>query len=536
MACDDANPCTDDQCIENQGCLYEPNEAPCDDGNACTQGDHCAAAACAPTDAVDCDDGNVCTDDVCHPTTGCAYALNEAPCTDGNVCTMDDHCANGSCEASWQLQCNDGNPCTLDKCDPDSGCLAIPLNGLDCSDSNLCTVGDECVEGTCVPGESDDCDDQNFCTTDTCSPILGCQHQINNHPCNDGNLCTVVDICQNGQCTGSGLPECNDGNLCTDDTCDSQLGCQHANNAVPCNDGNLCTLNDACFNGACASSGSLDCDDSDVCTDDTCDPQSGCQHVDNVAPCTDGSLCTLFDACLDGVCVGSGPLECNDSNVCTDDSCLADTGCQNLPNNLACDDGNACTLNDLCQAGECHAGETDDCDDNNPCTTDSCDAVQGCQHEQGQNCCSPTGSRVAFNSLVDKSPMSCFANGNPCPYDTGVWSTSHILGFAGFGEYFTCGGTTGCVAHVGIATYGGGGTYICHGKWDVYCDAEYQCSIDILGKSCLGSSMTNGCKCDFPGAKICSGIKLVAVQDGDNTGSCCAGPQPDSAIDAVSAW
>lgn len=44
---------------------------------------------------------------------------------------------------------------------------------------------------------------------------------------------------------------CDDGNACTDDICDPQLGCVHANNTLPCTDGNACTTNDACNAGVC---------------------------------------------------------------------------------------------------------------------------------------------------------------------------------------------------------------------------------------------------------------------------------------------
>jgi len=36
---------------------------------------------------VSCDDGNPCTDDPCHPELGCINQLKE--CDDGNTCTFD---------------------------------------------------------------------------------------------------------------------------------------------------------------------------------------------------------------------------------------------------------------------------------------------------------------------------------------------------------------------------------------------------------------------------------------------------------------
>ena len=46
--CDDANDCTDDACDVTTGCTHVENTASCDDGDACTEGDMCAAGVCAP--------------------------------------------------------------------------------------------------------------------------------------------------------------------------------------------------------------------------------------------------------------------------------------------------------------------------------------------------------------------------------------------------------------------------------------------------------------------------------------------------------
>lgn len=50
---------------------------------------------------------------------------------------------------------------------------------------------------------------------------------------------------------------------------------------------------------ACTAGG---CDDGNVCTDDACDPVSGCNHVPNSASCSDGAECTLGDRCSGGQC------------------------------------------------------------------------------------------------------------------------------------------------------------------------------------------------------------------------------------------
>ena len=105
-----------------------------------------------------------------------------------------------------------------------------------------------------------------------------------------------------------------------------------------------------------------DCDDGNVCTDDSCNPATGCVNANNTAPCNDGDACTTSDTCSAGACVGGAAPNCDDGNVCTDDSCNPATGCVNANNSASCDDGDACTTTDTCSAGACVGGVAPDCD------------------------------------------------------------------------------------------------------------------------------------------------------------------------------
>ncbi len=71
---------------------------------------------------------------------------------------------------------------------------------------------------------------------------------------------------------------CSDGNPCTDDVCNLGLGCEFPTNTDPCDDGDACTDGDVCAGGACQPGGPLDCDDGDPCTTDSCDESTGCMH------------------------------------------------------------------------------------------------------------------------------------------------------------------------------------------------------------------------------------------------------------------
>ena len=67
--------------------------------------------------------------------------------------------------------------------------------------------------------------DDSTCATNVCQeselgPTCGMQIQMDGHPCNDQQECTVLDNCLDGQCIGT--PKSDPGCLCTVDAdCDS---------------------------------------------------------------------------------------------------------------------------------------------------------------------------------------------------------------------------------------------------------------------------------------------------------------------------
>ncbi len=446
LDCDDNDPCTFDGCDEALGtCVNTPK--PCDDEDlctvdtcdgdsgaclfhtkACSDGDLCTLDTCDPdtgncvNSAKDCSDGDLCTQDVCDSTSG--QCQNPAvDCDDGNPCTMDS-CdpATGGC-LNVALECDDGDPCTLDildcdtqdcthapvichdddactddSCDPATGdCVHAPIS---CEDDDLCTE-DACEPATGCTFAPVSCDDDNACTDETCDPDSGCV--VTPVLCNDGSACTddtcgtesgcvftPIDCDDSSACTDdtcdldSGcvftLITCDDANGCTDDACDSDDGCVFTPNTDSCDDGDACTAGDACKDGECQSLIMLLCTDMNSCTDDICDPLAGCVYTPNTDPCDDGDACTENDICAAGVCAGSGELDCDDGNVCTEDSCAPNSGCAFAPlTGSACDDGDACTLGDACFLGTCSSGadicapcknlqDGDGCNDGDPAT------------------------------------------------------------------------------------------------------------------------------------------------------------------------
>jgi hypothetical protein len=118
------------------------------------------------------------------------------------------------------------------------------------------------------------------------------------------------------------------------------------------------------------------CNDSNVCTTDTCNGGI-CAHTNNTMNCDDSNLCTTGDACSGGSCAGAA-VDCDDSNLCTTDSCVPATGCVHTA--ITCNDGNACT-DDTCvpAAGCVFTNNTNTCSDGNACTTGDVCSGGSCQ-------------------------------------------------------------------------------------------------------------------------------------------------------------
>jgi hypothetical protein len=310
--------------------------------------------------------------------------------------------------------------------------LRILVIGPNCAlftDEGQLTVDD------CGCTLNSECEDGNPCTDDICDGVLGCINPNNSDPCDDSDACTTVDACNGGTCVGTVPPDCDDTNPCTDDSCDSGIGCVNTNNADPCDDSDACTTVDFCNGGACVGTVPPDCDDTNPCTDDSCDSGIGCVNTDNTDPCDDGDACTTVDVCDTGSCVGSEPLVCDDTNPCTDDSCDSGAGCVFTNNVDPCDDGDACTTVDLCDDGSCVGSVPLDCDDGDFCNgSETCDSGTGCQ---------PGIDPCGGSTWCDESGDACVAFGDG---DLNLDSRVDLIDFAGFQSCFGLPASGGCEA------------------------------------------------------------------------------------------
>lgn len=151
--------------------------------------------------------------------------------------------------------------------------------------------------------------------------------------------------CPNTQtCGGGGTQGVCGGFICSVDTdCSTNIKCQSAicNNGkcgtipvadgIYCNDNNACTQSDTCQNGICLGTDLIVCVALNQChTAGKCDTVTGtCSNPieTNGSICNDGNACTQTDVCEAGSCVGSNPVTCSVSNECQIGVCDPQTGC-----------------------------------------------------------------------------------------------------------------------------------------------------------------------------------------------------------------
>jgi hypothetical protein len=449
----------------------------------------------ASTDDVpDPDGGDDTTSSPDSAEPGCTGRADGEACDDGNPCTTNDRCEGGRCVATAPTRCDDGNPCTDDRCEVARGGCVHDANLAACDDGNPCTTNDFCRARVCIGGDFA-CDDRNPCTRDVCASDGVCTHVADDTlPCDDGSACTAGDFCSNGFCINGTGDGCASDTPCVTATCaEDGLRCERVvDDGAPCDDGNACSDGDTCNGGGCASGPPRDCGWDAGCADFRCDPLVGCL-LSRLRPaltaCDDGDRCTASSACdADGRCIGQSDVSCDDRNPCTRDSCDAARGCvYTTTPTAACDDANACTINDVCNGSTCRGTQLV-CNDGDPCTLDRCDALSGC-----------TSSPVVCDDL------------NPCTADScgvgGVCVFAPVSGACNDGR--TCTIDDRCEAGACVGTSACDDGDPC--TRDV-CDAEEGCVfVPFVGACDDGDACTADERCDADG--VCGGGRVVPVID-----------------------
>lgn len=245
-------------------------------------------------------------------------------------------------------------PCLMAVCN--TGQVVGPVNacavvnapaGSACDDGQFCTVGDTCDgNGTCKGGPQNDCGmTAPDCMQLSCDEL---SHSCSPQPGNDGSSCTLTDLCQaNGQCANG---------VCVGDTKDCSFSPDAECNSVACNPatgkceptpdaskngqacvltGDLCSTGRTCANGTCGGGTPKNCSALTVgCNNGVCDPTNGA-CVGEPVP-AGGTCYSGIDQCHTGTC---------DATANCVPAAVAD--------GTSCNDHNACTSGDTCNAGVC---------------------------------------------------------------------------------------------------------------------------------------------------------------------------------------
>lgn len=323
--------------------------------------------------------------------------------------------------------CDDENPCTVDSCVLGT-CTYVFTEGLPCDDGDACTLTDMCSDHTCH-GTDKPCDDSNECTDDYCEEGT-CKKSFHTGICDDLSDCTTSDHCESGDCVGTNVPTCV---------------CANNNDCAPLDtDNNLCNGTFVCDNTACVYVGfTITCQPTNtVCMSVACNPNTGtCEKTsthENLS-CIPDDGCIVNATCQNGFCEGTLAL-CNDDIPCTTDSC-ENGGCINIPHSNQCNDNNQCT-SDLCSTtsgctfttvtlGPCNDGDA--CTVSDTCINGSCKGILTCECATDSECtskddgnkCNGTFKCVDHQCLFDtESIVTCDqSNDTTCLESTCIQST-----------------------------------------------------------------------------------------------------------------
>ncbi|HEY7376709.1 MAG TPA: hypothetical protein VIF57_31410 [Polyangia bacterium] len=200
----------------------------------------------------------------------------------------------------------------------------------------------------------------------------------------NGTSCTSAATCGSGFCVdGVCCDSACGGNVANDcSACSAAAGASADGTCTPlsgraCDDGNACTTGETCSAGTCAGGATVTCT-SDACNTRACNGTASCTVTPLTGTaCNDGNACTQTDTCQAGACVGTNPISCGGADACHDAVCVPATGACSTPNKA---DGTPCGAGcaSTCQSGTCTAGGSVTCS-----ALDQCHVAGVCEPATG---------------------------------------------------------------------------------------------------------------------------------------------------------
>ncbi|MCB9786572.1 MAG: hypothetical protein H6744_07740 [Deltaproteobacteria bacterium] len=324
-----------------------------DDVDADTEGDADATdAADGDADLVETADGDIEAD---QPDADDADATDAEADAEADVPVCENPCPTVAQTRCAKLPA--GTPIGLEVCtELPNGCLQWKIG--DSCPKDLCQGPATCSAGVCgfdttkmvhCPPSG------NPCTDVVCAPQTGLclfAPRDEGEACDDNDPCTTFTECDaDGKCVGPFDPVACE--------CTFDIDCE------PKEDGDLCNGTLMCKDNACVVNPAtvVSCPElTNQCKQNVCTPDTGlCVTGDRPdgTECDDGDACTQVDSCDAGECSGLDPVVC-DLGPCMDTQCAPATGeCSGTPVAMCCG-------NDVLEAGE-------DCDDGNEEPADGCE-------------------------------------------------------------------------------------------------------------------------------------------------------------------
>ena len=398
----------------NGGCLSS-----CKSDSDCVSPNTCASNSCglkakgaSCTDGVQCNSG-FCTEGVC-----CDSACSDA--TTASLCM--------SCKVSGKVGTCSAVP--SGQADPKQRCKASAAANGDCSNDGTCNG-----KGACRPWSATTGCRQSTCSGSTYTPPANCDGNgscstVSSSQCNPYQCSANGESCKTTCTADTAASDCVSGETCLQTT--NRCGTTLANGQL-CKASSDCNSGD-CVGGTCCPAGS-GCFIGGVCyAANAVNPNNACQQCTpatsatawsakaNGTKCDDGDACTQTDTCQAGTCTGGNPVTCTASDQCHSVG-VCDKGsgtCSNpdKADGTACSDGNACTRTDTCQQGKCTGSNPVTCT-----AQDQCHSAGTCDSGTG-TCSNPAKANGTSCDDGNKCTQSDTCQSGTCTAGTAVTCTA----------------------------------------------------------------------------------------------------------------